>query len=147
MRKNKRLTTAVDSYRRRCLSLPIILLLTAASLAQAQTSHLAAEYYNRGNDRYKSGDLVGAIADYDAALIFKPRWALAYKMRGSARYRKGDLDGCITDYTRAIEIDPHLAPAYYNRGKAQRDKGDLEGAIADDSRSIEINPRLTAAYN
>ena len=81
MRKNKMLTTAVDSYRCRCLSLPIILLLTAASLAQAQTSHLGAEYYNRGNDRYKSGDLVGAIADYDAALIFKPRWALAYKMR------------------------------------------------------------------
>ena len=58
MRKNKMLTTPVYSYRCQCLSLLIILLLAAASVAEAQTSQLGAAYYNRGNDRYKSGDLV-----------------------------------------------------------------------------------------
>src|SRR6266487_1693102 len=108
MRKDKKLITAVNSHRSYCLSVLIIFLVTAASLSQAQTSRFAAAYYNRGNERYKKGDLDGAIADYDAALTFNPRWALAYNMRGSARYGKGDLEGSIADYTTAIEIDPHL---------------------------------------
>jgi tetratricopeptide (TPR) repeat protein len=99
-------------------------------LSQAQVRSAAA-YYNGGNERFKNGDLDGAIADYDAALIFEPRLARAYNMRGSARYSKGDLDGSIAEYTRAIEIDPHLALAHYNRGRARRDKGDLDGYIAD----------------
>src|SRR2546421_10088511 len=145
MRKTRMIPTRVNSHCRRCLSALIILLLGAASLCQAQTSRFAVSYYNRGNEKYKKGDLDGAIADYDAALTFDPRWARAYNMRGSARYNKGDLDGSIADYTRAIEIDPHLALAHYNRGKARRDKGDLDGSIADYTRAIEINPRVSSA--
>src|SRR5882724_6191097 len=139
MRKIKMLPTVVDRHGGPCLSALIILLLGFASLCQAQTSRFAAAYYNRGNERYKKGDLDGAIADFDAALTFDPSWALAYNMRGNARYNKGDLDGSIADYTRAIEINPHLALAHYNRGKARRDTGDLDGSIADYSRAIEIN--------
>jgi tetratricopeptide (TPR) repeat protein len=122
-----------NGYRgRRChyLVLVIVFFLATASFSQGQPSPAAA-YYNRGNERYKKGDLNGAIADYDAALTFNPRWALAYNMRGSARYGTGDLEGSIADYTRAIEIDPRLALAHYNRGKARRVKGDLDGSITD----------------
>jgi hypothetical protein len=45
-------------------------LLAASSPSRAQTSRFAAAYYNRGNERYKKGDLDGAIADFDAALAF-----------------------------------------------------------------------------
>ena len=79
----------------------------------------------------KKGDLDGAIADYDTALIFEPRLARVYNMRGSARYNQGDLDGSIADYTRAIEINPRLSSALNNRGNVRREKGDLDGAIAD----------------
>ena len=121
MRKIRMLPTGVNSHRCRCLSALIILLLSAASLCQAQTSRFAAAYYNRGNERLKKGDLDGAIADYDAALIFDSRWALAYNMPGSARYNKGNLDGSITDYTTAIKIKPQLSSALNNRGNARRD--------------------------
>jgi tetratricopeptide (TPR) repeat protein len=116
-----------------------MILLAAGSLSQAQPRS-AAIYYYRGNERFKSGDLDGAIADYDAALIFEPRLAQAYNMRGTARYSKGDLDGSLAVYTRAIEIDPHLALAHYNRGKARRDKGDLDGSIVDYELAIRIDP-------
>src|SRR5262250_971004 len=89
-----------------CIAALIFLVLAASSVAPAQPSRFAAAYYNRGNERYKSGDLDGAISDYDAALTFNPRWAVAYNMRGSARYGKGDLDGSIADFTTAIEINP-----------------------------------------
>jgi len=98
MRKIKTLPISVNRHRRHLFAL-IILLLAAASLCQAQTSRFAASYFNRGNERYKKGDLDGAIADFDAALTFDPRWAPAYNMRGSARYNKGDLDSSIADYT------------------------------------------------
>src|SRR5258705_3595845 len=103
MRKLKILTTSGNRHGCHCLLLIVILLLTAASLSQAQPSRFAAVYYNRGNERFKKGDLDGAIADYDAAITSYPRWALAYNMRGSARYNKGDLNGSIADYTSAIE--------------------------------------------
>ncbi len=139
--------SGVKRYRWFCLPLMISLLLAGASLAQGQPSRFAVAYYNRGNERFKKGDMDGAIADYDAALISYPRWASAFIMRGRARYNKGDLNGSIVDFTKAIEIDPHMDQAYYNRGKAWRDKGDLEGSIEDYTRAIEINPRLSSAYN
>src|SRR5260370_38357242 len=108
-----------------CVAVLIIFLQATASLAQAQTSRFAAAYYNRGNERFRKGDFDGAIADYDAALIFDSKWSLAYNMRATARYGKGDLDGSIADYTRAIEISPHLALAHFNRGKPSRASGNL----------------------
>ena len=90
MRKIKTLTTSANRHRCHCV-LTIILLLAAASASRAQTSHFASAYYNRGNERYKKGDLDGAISDFDAALTFDPRLAVAYNMRGCARYHKQDL--------------------------------------------------------
>jgi len=74
MRKTRVFPTGVNSHCGRCLSALIILLLGAASLSQAQPSRFAAAYYNRGNERFKKGDLDGAIADYDAAIKSNPRW-------------------------------------------------------------------------
>ena len=131
MRKINNGTNAANGHDCRCVPLMIILFLAGALLAQAQPSRFAAAYYNRGNERFKKGDMVRAIVDYDAALISYPRWANAYIMRGSARYHNGDLDGSILDFTKAIEINPHMEQAYYNRGKARADKGDLDGSIDD----------------
>ena len=43
---------------RKCGVFWLAILLFAVSIAQAQTSR-SATYYNRGNDRYKKGDLDG----------------------------------------------------------------------------------------
>lgn len=142
MRKIKILTTGVNGHRLcHCLAL-LIILLAAAPLCQAQTSRFAAAYYNRGNERYKKGDLDGAIADYDAALIFDSRWALAYNMRGSARYNKGDLDGSIADYELAIKSDPSFAKAYGNRGLARLFQGDMAAAEKDFDQCLKLEPKL-----
>src|SRR5262249_34940759 len=117
----------IDSQKTRCLlSLLFVLLLAAASASQKQPSRLANAYYNRGNERYKKGDLDGAIVDFDAALTFNPRLAVAYYNRGKARNDKGNLEGSIADYSSAIEIKPHLVTAYIDRGPAK--KGDVHAA-------------------
>src|SRR5215470_15146252 len=76
----------------------IILVLSGASVSRAQIPRSAAAYYNRGNERFKKGDLDGAIDDFNAALTFDPRLATAYNMRGCARYNKHDLNGGIADF-------------------------------------------------
>ncbi len=93
MRKINNGTDPANGHGCRCVPLMILLFLAGASLTQAQPSRFAAAYYNRGNERFKNGDIVRAIVDYDAALISYPRWSNAYIMRGSARYHDGDFDG------------------------------------------------------
>ena len=127
-------------------SLLILGLLIVVSPLQGQALSTAADYYNRGFERRKAGDLDGAIADYTKAIEIEPRFPGAHLGRGNARQAKGDLDGAIADYTKGIELNPRDAGAYTNRGLAKRRKGDLDGAISDSTRAIELDPRLAVAY-
>src|SRR5262245_30196895 len=88
------------------LFLPFLIMVMAAINAPVQTWRTrkstpetqrsrgvsAAEYYNRGNQRQKEGDLDGAIEDYTFALTFDSRYAMAWNNRGVLRYLKGNLD-------------------------------------------------------
>src|SRR5262249_14456748 len=58
--------------------------------AHAQTSNLAESYLKRGNSFYVKGNLDEAIADYNAAIAFDPKFAQAYYNRGLSQYAKGD---------------------------------------------------------
>jgi tetratricopeptide (TPR) repeat protein len=108
----------------------------------------AEQYFARGYLKGETGDLEGALADYDEAIRLNPEYAEAYNNRGIARRRKGDLDGAIADYTRSIEFNnPQLHLPYNNRGIARRRKGDLEGALADYDEAIRLNPEDAEAYN
>ena len=107
---------------------------------------LAITYRNRGYAwRYK-GDFDRAIADYDQAIGFDPKDALAYFNRGYAWRAKGDNDRAIADYTEAIRLDPKNAVAYNNRGNAWGAKDDLDRAVADYDQAIGINPKFVAPY-
>src|SRR5262245_40626908 len=64
----------------------------------------AADYYNRGNERHKAGDLNGAIEDYTFAITFNSKFAMAWNNRGVIHYLKGDLDKAIGDCGRALEL-------------------------------------------
>jgi len=65
---------------------------------------LAAAYFNRGNARYKLGELNEAIADYNRAIKIKPDYAAAYFNRGIARMILGDKQGAIEDMQKAVQL-------------------------------------------
>src|SRR5436190_1400003 len=85
----------------------VLLILSAASAAQTQTSRAAsaASYLERGNEWMLKGELERAIADYDLAIAFDTNYSFAYFNRGLAREQKGDLTGAVKDYDRAIELN------------------------------------------
>ena len=60
----------------------------------------------------RMGRLAEAIADYDAAIAARPRYASALYGRGIARLQRGDAEGAVADMEAAIRIDPAIEQAF-----------------------------------
>jgi tetratricopeptide (TPR) repeat protein len=93
----------------------------------------------RGQSKLESGDIQGAIDDFDLAIEINPDEALAYLYQGKAKLSLGDIQAAINNYDRTIVINPDYALAYFHRGNAKSDLEDLAGALADYDRAIELN--------
>ena len=102
---------------------------------------------------FRSGDLDGAIADFETVWELEPGLAAnnrdvaqAYLNRGYIRSNHLDLDGALSDFDRAIGFDPSDADAYFKRGRAFLIEGNLKFAIADFDKSISLDDRNPLVY-
>jgi tetratricopeptide (TPR) repeat protein len=100
----------------------------------------------RGLAREASGDLDGAIADFDAALAIDPAYGVAYVNRGRARVGKGDVRGAVQDWDRALALNPTAREARLNRGGARLMLGDAQGAVEDLERAVQDSPDSASAW-
>jgi tetratricopeptide (TPR) repeat protein len=114
-------------------------------LAQSNLKE-AIIYFHRGINRHTSGDIKGAIEEYNQALKLRPNFAEVYYKRGISRYKLGDIKGAILDYNQAISLNSNYSGIYNHRGFARYDLGDLKGAIADFNRALSFNPNFPEAY-
>ena len=99
-----------------------------------------------GSRKRSSGDLDGAIADFNRAAELDPKNDAPYYNRAQAKRLKNDTAGAIADYTKAIELGSTNPAAYNNRGNARVETKDRDGAIADYTRAIELKPDYARAY-
>ncbi|NJO52826.1 MAG: tetratricopeptide repeat protein [Leptolyngbyaceae cyanobacterium RM2_2_4] len=100
-------------------------------------SEEAETYFNRGLERYRQGDLEGAIADFNRAIELNPEFADAYNTRGNLRYSlEGDVAGAIADFTRAIDLNPN-APYHTYRGESYLTSGNIEAALIDSLKRFQ----------
>ena len=106
----------------------------------------AARLVELGEEKFRSGDLDGALAALTKAIELDPGLVRAWLERGLARGAKGDKEGEIADLTRAIELDPASTRAWMERGGTRGNKGDLDGAMADETRAIELDPGFARAW-
>ena len=114
--------------------------------APAPSDASDSDLVNRGIEKAKSGDLDGAIADFNRAAELNPKDDAPYYNRAQARGLKNDKAGAIADYTKAIELGSTNPAAYNNRGNARAENNDRDGAIADYTRAIELKPDYARAY-
>ena len=98
-------------------------------------------YTNRGVERRRSGDLDGALADYDEAIRLNPSDIFAYNNRGNLRRDRGDVEVATADYTDALRIDPGYTAAYVNRGKVYELTGQWALARADYEEAVRRPPK------
>jgi tetratricopeptide (TPR) repeat protein len=108
----------------------------------------ADDFFLQADEKSKTGDLKGAIENYDQALRLNPNYGAAYTNRGQDRGDLGDKEGAIKDLTQAIRLNPSQVKSYGMRGLFRFQLGDREGAYADfrSALKININPEDSRDY-
>ena len=119
---------------------------SAKPLSQGKQSISAETYLLWGNAKYKTGNYVGAIADYTVSIRLKPDYVNAYYNRGNAKFRLERYIAAISDYNIAIQLKPYDADVYNNRGVAKDNLGQHFAAIADYDIAIRLKPDAVDAY-
>ncbi|AFZ02563.1 tetratricopeptide repeat protein [Calothrix sp. PCC 6303] len=105
------------------------------------------EFFQRGLEKAKQKDYVGAIQDFSQELQNNPYFSQAYLKRGLAYYDSGEVHRAVSDYTEALKLDPQLIEAYYCRALARLILKNLPGTLDDVEQAIRLNSNYAAAYN
>jgi len=126
------------------LALAFITLLALSTLAEAQTSKPAPggdenpeRILARAVQSHQSGDIEGAIRDYQAYLALRPERVEARSNLGAALGRLGRYGDAIEQYKRALALDGrnqvirfNLAVAYYKAARLVSASKELEAVVA-----------------
>src|SRR5499426_4435960 len=125
-------------------TLALIALLALSSLAAAQTSKPAPgadenpeRIFARAVQSHQSGDIEGAIRDYQAYLALRPERVDARSNLGAALARLGRYADAIEQYKRGLALDGrnqairfNLAVAYYKTARIVSSSKELEAVVA-----------------
>ena len=103
-------------------------------------------YFLRGIAKYNLDDLLGADADFTAAIDKNPVFTIAYTYRAITRSRLGNYDDALNDFHEAIELRPDLPGPYYSRGVTRLLNQQFEDAIADFDMFIRQEKKVADAY-
>jgi len=106
----------------------------------------AVAFTNRGAEKYRAGDLVGARADFEEALRRNPKHGLAWVNRGKTFELAKERPQAIEDYTRAIECEMRSPEALERRATVREEMGDPPGAIADCSEALRRFPNVAGPW-
>lgn len=104
------------------------------------------DFFIKGFEKAESGNLRGAIDDYNIAIGINPKNSKAYFNRGIAKHKLGNYNGAIEDFNKSIELDSNFSRFYVNRGATKVLLRDYEGAVMDFNKAIELNPKDSKAY-
>jgi superkiller protein 3 len=109
----------------------------------------AEAWVGLGDARAAKGEVDGAIASYQKALVFNPVNPKVHMSLGKIYYaEKGLYYESVTAYKRAIELDPQLVDARMGLGEVYEEKGLYKEAIEEYRRVIEADAKHTGAmYN
>jgi len=103
------------------------------------------DFFKEGLNKYKSGNYLGSILEYDKEIQNHKLNDSAYLMRGKAENLLGKYNDAILDFTNSIELNEGF-PAYYNRGLAFLSINDNTNAESDFTNAIRLKPLSDSAY-
>ncbi len=96
-------------------------------------------YRERGIAAYRSGDFLGAIGNFDAAIRLNPDDAQSYNIRGNVWDELSIFERALADYDEAIRIDPNNPAVFHDRAILWQRKGALDKALLDFDRAIRFS--------
>jgi len=100
----------------------------------------------KGNSRFKSGDVAGALECYTQAIKGEEGGnaegrATLLGNRAACHLKLGDLHQCVTDCTEALELNPTFVKALYRRSQAYAQQGENNKALHDLLRMLKLEPQ------
>ena len=118
-------------------------LVSFGQTVEQNNSRTSSDYNSSGNDKFDSGDWVGALVEYNKAIELDPNNAYAYFGRAVVL---GDdkPNEKLASYNKYIELittndwfEENLTNAFVSRSNVKILLGDFIGAIKDSSKAIE----------
>jgi Tfp pilus assembly protein PilF len=98
------------------------------------------QLWSRGEEALSSGDLAGALLQFDAALARDGRRARSWNYVGGVHFAQGDLPRALQEFRTALELDPRDVRVCNNLGTALERLGDYRGAEAAYARAALVDP-------
>jgi DNA-binding winged helix-turn-helix (wHTH) protein/Tfp pilus assembly protein PilF len=119
-----------------------ILVLLALTVVLRNGRFFIARYYNnRGVQSQSRANLKDAIADYDNAIRWYPRYAAAHYNLADASEEIGIYDRSVKEYQVAIQEDPEFYEAYNNLARLYIKRlNDSSAAVALIERALALQP-------
>jgi len=100
----------------------------------------------RGYQRMLSGDLKGALADYNEVVKLEPNEADNYINRGLVKEKMHDLSGALADFSHAIKLDERNPKAWVCRGNVVSKLNNWKEAIEDYTVAAALDNSYGHAY-
>ena len=97
-------------------------------------------HFMRGRARYKSGNIVGAVADFSRAVADNGDNARALIWRAIGAADLGDFDQALADAQRLVKLYPDQARSHAVLGDIYLKSGQVAQGLAAHRRAIEIDP-------
>jgi len=77
----------------------------------------ATGWYDQGNLLIAAGNVTGAIAAYDHAVVLEPDYYESWDARADALNRDGQFSAALADSDRALQINSSYVQGWINRGQ------------------------------
>jgi tetratricopeptide (TPR) repeat protein len=100
-----------------------------------------------GDAKRHTGDLAGAIKDYQQALAIDPLSSRAQRRLGSTLGLAGQGSEGLIVLQKALEIEPENALLWYEKALIESETGKRDQAISDLRRALQIKPDFADAQN
>ena len=114
---------------------------------QKMMEKYAKEYYQMGNDCItQAHDAKAAIANYEKAIAFYPKYVDAWVRKGITLYNEQDYYEAEVCLNEAVRLSPSSFKAIYNRGKIRLAQENIDGALGDLDRAISLKPEHPKAH-
>ena len=124
--------------------LTLALLLAARAFAQAGPP-TSDEFFARGVEQHRGGDVLGAIESYRAALEQEPKRIDARSNLGAAYVRLGRYEDAVREYRLALETDPQHAAVRFNLALALYKAARIEEAAVELQQVADTDAKNKAA--
>lgn len=107
--------------------------------------------YERGFQKSKAGDYLGAINDFDKAIEITPNVAEFFVRRAQAKLFTGNIEHLLqaySDYSHAIKLEPQNAEALAGLGSLQIQLNpDEPDGLSNLEKAAEIDPTKSSYFN